>query len=320
MGRVVKIGTISRVLHLQSIPRQDYIALCEEMVEKAGKAGCDLVLLPEHFDSFGACELEGTQQNLYREGTDYSSIRRQIAEPIPGPLTQSLGKLAARYHMYVVANYTELDGSKLYNTAVIIDRQGRVAGKYRKTHLCANEKRCFGICAGDELPVFHLDFGVVGIAICMDIYFPEVFRVLTLKGAEMILWPHQTYGPSEETLQIMARSKAIDYNCVLVTSNFASPDYYAPYSPGHAMTGRAMIINHEGLIIAETGHYPGIAMAEINLDIPKIGKDVAMARRAGIDYLREDILRFRRPELYGEIVAPVDNRAVLEGRFLDESD
>jgi predicted amidohydrolase len=318
LARKIKMGVTSRILYQQKVSRKDYIILCEQMLLKAGENGCDIVLLPENFDTFGCLEMAETEKvDLYAYNCDFSALRRSLAEPIPGPLSRRLGVIASRYGIYVVANYTELVQNKMFNTAVVIDRTGQVVGKYRKTHLCAPEKRCFGIDAGNELPVFKLDFGTVGIAICMDIYFPELFRVLTLKGAEIILWPHQTYGPSEETLEIMVRSKAIDYNCVIMTSNFASPDYYAPYSPGHAMTGRAMIINHEGLIIAETGHYPGLAITEIDLDLPKMGKDVVAARKGGVDFLREDMLCCRRPDLYSEITTPHGNTAILEGRFFD---
>lgn len=316
MTRVVKIAALSRKTFTEAVPREQYIELCEQELLKAGKAGCDVALLPEHFDSFGSIEMR-SNKSIYDSKTVGSPLYRGIAETMPGPMTERFGKICRDYHMYIIANFTEMDQGKIYNTAVILDRQGSIAGKYRKTHLCGSEKRCYGIDAGDELPVFDLDFGRAAIVICMDMYFPEVFRVLTLKGAEIIFWPHQTYGPSEETIEIQARSRALDFNCYLVGSNFASPDFYAPYCSGHALTGRAMIINQDGLIIAETGHYPGLAIADVDLDIPRIGKDITAVRREGTDDLRNDLLRFRRPALYGEIVKSCDNEAVLNGRFID---
>ena len=216
-------------------------------------------------------------------------------------MTERLGALAKEYNMYVIACYTELDGDRMYNTTVILDRGGLVAGKYRKSHLCGSEGRCFGITAGDELPVFDLDIGRVGIAICMDMYYPEIFRVLTLKGARIIFWPHQTYGPSEEMIMLQARCRALDNSCYLVGSNFASPDYYAPYSPGHELTGRAFIVNPEGMVIADTGHSAGLAIASLDPEPSRRAKDVVCIRKNGVDEYREDILMLRRPELYGEI-------------------
>jgi predicted amidohydrolase len=317
MARKVLIGTLSRINYLEPVPRERYIELCVEEAEKAGQKGCDIFVLPEHFDSFGSVETQSEDGGIYDPSTDRSPQYRAVAETVPGPLTDRFGEVCKKYGMYLIVNFTELSGEKLYNTAVLLGRNGEIAGKYRKTHLCGSEKRCFGMEAGEELPVFELDFGKVAIAICMDMYFPEVFRILTLKGAEIIFWPHQTYGPSEEMICITARARAIDYCCYLVGSNFASPDYFAPYEPGHALTGRAMIINPEGMVIADTGHYAGAAFAEVDLDRPRIGKDIAAARRSGIDFIREDLLRFRRPELYNEIVEPCDNAAVMSGRFLD---
>lgn len=317
MTKEIMLGTMSRIKHLQPIPRAEYIEHCACEAEKAGRAGFDILLLPEHFDSFGATEMDAQDGGIYDEATDRGALYRNIAEEIPGPMTERFGAICREYGMYIVADYTERSGGRLYNTAVIIGRDGRIAGKYRKTHLCAPEKRCCGIDAGDELPVFDLDFGRIGIAICMDMYFPEVFRVLTLKGAKLILWPHQTYGPSEETIFVTARARAIDYCCYIAGANFASPAYFAPYERGHEFTGRAMIINPDGMVIADTGHYPGIAYARIDLNASRLGKDITAARREGVDRIREDLLHFRRPELYNKIVEPCDNTAVMSGRFLD---
>jgi len=317
MARIVKVGALSRVKYLRSVPREEYIGLCLAEAEKAGENGCGVFLMPEQFDSFGSVETDFHDGGIYDPATDRSCAYRVVSDTVPGELTERIGAVCRKYGMYVIADFTERDGDRLYNTAVIIDRNGAVAGKYRKTHLCGPEKRCCGVDAGDELPVFDLDFGRVGIAICMDMYFPEVFRVLTLKGAEIIFWPHQTYGPSEETIFVTARARAIDYGCYLVGANFASPDYFAPYEEGHACTGRAMVINPDGVVIADTGHYPGTAYAEIDLDRDRLGKDIAAARRSGGDNIRADLLRFRRPELYSEIVKPCDNSAVKNGEFLD---
>ncbi len=317
MAREILIGTMSRIKYPAPVPREQYISICLKEAEKAGDTGCDVFLLPEHFDSFGAIEYEANDGGIYDEATNRRALMQAVAESIPGSVTKRFGDVCKKYGMYAIANFTEHCDGTIFNTAVIIGRDGGIVGKYRKTHLCATEKRCYGVEAGGELPVFDLDFGRIGIAICMDMYFPEVFRVLTLKGAEMIFWPHQTYGPSEETIMITARARAIDYSCYLVGANFASMDYYAPYEKGHEHTGRATIINPDGMIIADTGHYPGTAYAKIDLDVPRLGKDIAAARRVGIDRIREDLLHFRRPELYHEIVQPCENHAVKNGKFLD---
>lgn len=312
---MVKIAALSRVKYTQPIPREEYIRLCEHAARRAGEEGCDAVLLPEHFDIFGSVETSVTDGGIYDPATDRSALYRAVAEPIPGPMTERFSAICREYGMYIIVCYTELSEDKLYNTAVILDRSGQVAGKYRKTHLCGSEGRCFGITSGDELPVFDLDFGRVGIAICMDMYYPEIFRILTLKGARIIFWPHQTYGPSEEMIMLQARCRALDNSCYLVGSNFASPDYYAPYDRGHELTGRAFIVNPEGMVIADTGHTAGLAIARFDPEPSRRSKDVVCIRKNGVDEYREDILMLRRPELYGEITLSNEALARCEGVF-----
>lgn len=298
---MIRVAALSRIKYIDPVPRETYIRLCEDAAAEAGRAGCDILLLPEHFDAFGSLETDAHDGGLYDPATDRSPLYRAIAEPVPGPMTERFGRICRRFGMYLIADYTELDGDRLYNTAVILDRQGNVAGKYRKSHLCGSEGRCFGITAGDELPVFDLDFGRIGIAICMDMFFPEVFRVLTLKGARTIFWPHQTYGPSEEMIMLQARCRALDYCCYLVGANFASPTFFAPYCSGHELTGRACIINPEGVPIADTGHLAGLAIATFDPEPSRRAKDIACIRKDGVDQCREDLLLMRRPALYGEI-------------------
>ncbi|MBQ6829969.1 MAG: hypothetical protein IJO59_02460 [Clostridia bacterium] len=300
---MAKIASFTRLCPDQPISREECIRLCENAIHDAGREGCDAILLPELFDTLGSIEL--TIPAEHQPNGDYRSYYRAVAEPIPGPMTARLGALAAEYHMYVIGCYLELDGDTLYNTCVILDRQGRVAGKYRKTHLYGGEHRCCGITAGDELPVFDTDFGRIGLAICMDMYYPEIFRVLTLKGARIIFWPHQTFGPSEETVLLYAKSRALDYSCYIVGSNFASQDTFAPYLRNHWWTGRATIINPDGVILADTGHKPGLAIATFDPEPSRQTVDVVSVRTNGPDRYRDDLLLLRRPELYSEITRPV---------------
>ena len=302
---MIRVAALSRIKYVDPVPRQQYIHLCEKAAEEAGRAGCDVLLLPEHFDIFGSLETEARDGGIYDPATDRSALYRAVAEPVPGPMTERFGRICLQFGMYLIADYTELDGDKLYNTAVILDRAGNVAGKYRKSHLCGSEARCFGITPGDELPVFDLDFGRIGIAICMDMYYPEIFRVLTLKGAQIIFWPHQTYGPSEEMIMLQARCRALDNCCYLVGANFASPDFFAPYSEGHAYTGRACVINPDGILIADTGHQAGLAIASFDPALPRRTKDIVCIRKNGVDQYREDLLLTRRPELYSEITRSI---------------
>ena len=111
-----------------------------------------------------------------------------VAETIPGPSTKFLGGLAAKHHFYIVAGLYERAGKAIYNTAVLLDRDGKLTGRYHKVCI-PREEVDGGIMPGTEYPVFDADFGRVGLMICWDLEFPEVARELAARGAEVILMP-----------------------------------------------------------------------------------------------------------------------------------
>lgn len=121
----------------------------------------------------------------------------QYFEPVPGPTTAVLSEAAKRGGFNVVAGIAERSSSgQYYNSAVVIDRSGEVAGIYRKTHVpliaappgrATYERNYFS--PGDSLPTFQLDCARLGILICYDRHFPEAFRALALQGAQVIAVP-----------------------------------------------------------------------------------------------------------------------------------
>lgn len=195
MPRNVKLAT---VLHRprNSKGSHDNLEQFANLIDEAGKQQADIICLPE------AITLVGTDQ-------DYISA----AESIPGPSTRFLGEVAKKHNMYIVAGLLEKEGEVVYNTAVLINRQGELAGKYRKVSLPREEIEG-GITPGDELPVFDTDFGKIGIMICWDVQFPEVSRSLAMKGAEVILLP--IWG-GDLTL---TKARAIENQVYLVSSTY----------------------------------------------------------------------------------------------------
>ncbi len=143
------------------------LKLAIQHLETAGQNGVDIACLPEEF--------AGTK-----------------AEPIPGPTTKAVGDLAKKYQMYVVCAIREqaADGRK-YNTAVLLDREGKVVGQYRKVFVYWDES---GVSPSDEgVGVFDADFGRIALLTCFDANFDEVWQEAERKGAEMVLWP-SAYG------------------------------------------------------------------------------------------------------------------------------
>ncbi|MDQ3702623.1 MAG: carbon-nitrogen hydrolase family protein [Chloroflexota bacterium] len=132
----------------------------------------DLVCLPE------AVQLIGVPREA----------RPALAEPVPGPLVDALAERARRYRTYIVAGMGERREGQWYNTALLIDRQGHLAGRYDKVCPTDYELRD-GVVPGHALPVFETDFGRVAIQVCYDIGWPANWDALGSAGAELVVWP-----------------------------------------------------------------------------------------------------------------------------------
>jgi predicted amidohydrolase len=167
-----------------------------ELVAKAGAQKADIVCLPE------AIALVGTDLNYV-----------SASEPVPGPTTRFLGNLAKKNNLYIVAGILERKGEAVYNTAVLLDRSGKLAGTYHKVSL-PREEIDGGITPGDALPVFDTDFGRIGMMICWDVTYPEQARSLARQGAEVILMP--IAGGN----LVLARARAIENQVYLVSSTY----------------------------------------------------------------------------------------------------
>jgi predicted amidohydrolase len=232
--RQIKVGTIYDMPSEHSTPEKNRGFYAGKIAE-AGKLGVDLLCLGEGI-------------TLVSTGRKYADV----AESVPGPTSQILGEAARESRLYVVAGIYEREGALIYNTALLIDREGNVAGKYRKTHLPETEVNG-GLTPGSTYPVFRTDFGTVGIEICYDNFFPEVARSLALQGAEIILLP--IWGDlrgHEYAWDIVARARAIDNAVYLVASIYSNR--------------RSLIINPNGRILADTGGNHGLVTAQIDLN------------------------------------------------------
>ena len=134
---------------------------------------------------------------------------RRVAEEIPGPLTDRVGKIAARSKRWIVAgSICERRGKKVHNTAIAFSPDGEIAAVYRKLF----PWRPFEDAdpGSDPAPVFEIPGkGTVGMMICYDGWFPEVARGLALQGAELIAQPTATTTPDREEEVVLARSNAI---------------------------------------------------------------------------------------------------------------
>ncbi|HEY1763583.1 MAG TPA: carbon-nitrogen hydrolase family protein [Opitutaceae bacterium] len=133
-----------------------------------------------------------------------------VAEEIPGPSTRRLGEVARKYHTYLVAGLTEREGHAAYNTAVLIDRQGNVAGKYHKVYLPREEVEG-GLTPGVGCPVFKTDFGTVGLMICWDAEYTDPARAMGVEGAEIL------FVPAAGGYMTLLRARALENHLYIVS-------------------------------------------------------------------------------------------------------
>ena len=190
-----------------------------------------------------------------------------------GPSAQAaldaIAQAAAKGKMYVAANLREQDGGQLYSTSYLLGPDGRVIGKYRKSHRLPDEN----IALGNELPVFDTPLGKIGLMIGTDHYWPEIPLVMALEGAELIL---ASLGvepvPQQFPLEITLRTRAFDDHVTLAAANYAGDlPYLCSNHPAYTgqPLGRGCVIDRAGIILADTGIRPGVAVAPVDLARPK---------------------------------------------------
>jgi len=182
---------------------------------------------------------------------------------------EAIAQAAARARMYVVANLREKDAGRVYCTSYLIGPDGRLAGKYRKSHRLPDEP----FALGNELPVFDTRFGRVGLMIGTDHYWPEIPLVMALEGAELILVSLGVEPvPQAFPLEITMRVRALDDHITIVCSNYAGDLPYLcsnhPTYTGEPI-GRGWVIDRSGIIVADTGVRAGVAVTAIDLARPK---------------------------------------------------
>ena len=160
--------------------RDDNLTKTIQMVRKAVASGAELIVLQELHTSTYFCQVE-------------SPALFDLAEPIPGPSTDTLGKLAAELKVVIVSSLFERRAAGLYhNTAVVFENDGSIAGKYRKMHIPDDpgfyEK--FYFTPGDlGFSPIQTSVGTLGVLVCWDQWYPEAARLMALAGADLLIYP-----------------------------------------------------------------------------------------------------------------------------------
>jgi len=221
-------------------------------IEDAANRGAELVVLPE----------------LANSGYVFSSREEAfgLGEQVPnGPSTDAWIEVAQRKNVYVVAGIAERDGDRLYNASVVIGPSGFL-GRYRKLHLWGDEHLYFEN-GNLGLPIFHTPIGRIAVAICYDCWFPEVFRILAIKGADMVCVPTNWVpmpGQKPEQLamsNMLAIAAAHSNGLNLICANRVGTER------GQSFIGQSLIIGANGWPLAGPADAvtEQILMASINL-------------------------------------------------------
>jgi predicted amidohydrolase len=187
---------------------------------------------------------------------DNSDTWKKNAEPIPGPLTERMCALARKTGQWLVpGSMYEIEGDKLYNTALVISPKGELVCKYRKMFPWLPYES--GTTPGDQFCVFDIpEVGRFGLCICYDMWFPEVSRTLVWKGAEVILQPTLTPTSDRELELTMCRANALFNQCYFISVN----------GIGTWGGGRSTMIDPDGRVLQEASANQTILTEIIDLD------------------------------------------------------
>ena len=260
------------------------------LAERAAHRGANIICTQELFGSQYFCQSE-----------DHANF--QLAEPIPGPSTQAWQSLAKQHGVVVVASLFERRAAGLYhNTAVVIDADGQLLGRYRKMHIPDDplfyEK--FYFTPGDTgFRAWPTKFGKIGVLICWDQWYPEAARLTALQGAEIIFYPTAIgWHPKEkkklgaqqhDAWETMQRAHGIANGCYVAVTNRIGHEQPAG-GAGIEFWGQSFVAGTSGEILAKAG----VAKEEILL----VPLDLAQ-----VDTTRTHwpFLRDRRIDAYGDI-------------------
>src|SRR5947209_16010678 len=262
-------------LNSQNHPAEN-LANVEHFLDRAAHTGAQFVGLPEFWTYLGP----------------YSGFE-EAAQTIPGPIIERLQEKARKHKMIVhggsiVERSTDVPG-KFHNTSVLINQDGDIVAGYRKIHLfdvdLANGEKHYEserIIPGDQVVTAEIDGITFGLTVCYDLRFPELYRSLALRGAQILLVPAAfTLHTGRDHWEVLLRARAIENLCYVV-----APAQVGKYPPNRQCFGRSMIIDPWGLVLALAQDVPTVILAELDL--------------AQIDVARAQIpcLEHRKPELY----------------------
>ena len=270
-GRELTVAAIQ----MSSTPdKEENLETAGRLIDAASSSGADLVALPELWSCHGL-------ESAYRDN----------AEPIPGETTQFLANRARERGIYLLGgSILERDPhlSKLHNTSTLFRPDGEMVALYRKIHLFdvkAPDREYLEsgtIAPGEEIVTAKAGATTLGLSVCYDVRFPELYRLLALRGAEVLMVPAAfTLQTGKDHWELLLRARAVENQAFVV-----APAQWGQKADGRWTYGRSLIVDPWGTVLAQCPDRDGFALATLDLGY--------------LDRLRRDFpaLENRRPGAY----------------------
>ena len=234
--------------------KADNLEKAERLVARAASTGADVVLLPEKWNALGPAD-----------------VLRANAEALEGGETVEAMSGWARQHgiTLVGGSITERREAreKLSNTCLVFDPSGDIVGAYRKIHMFDVDvgghvyRESEAEEAGEETLVVEAEGWRVGLSVCYDLRFPELYRILALQGAELVTVPAAfTLFTGKDHWELLLRARAVENQCYVAAAN----EWGSHPPEGKASYGRSMIIDPWGVVLAQAADEDTVIAAEID--------------------------------------------------------
>ncbi len=262
--RILRVGLIQQA---NTADHTNNKARLKVAIRKAATQGAELIVLQELHNGLYFCQTEDVQ--IFDQ-----------AEPIPGPSTEEFGALAKELGIVLVLSLFERRAAGLYhNTSVVLEKDGTIAGKYRKMHIPDDpayyEK--FYFTPGDlGFEPIETSVGTLGVLVCWDQWYPEAARMMALAGAEVLIYPtaigfESSDEPSEQqrqsdAWQLVQRGHAVANGLPVVTVNRVGyEEDPSGQTNGIRFWGRSFVAGPQGELLTEFGQEEEVRVIEVNL-------------------------------------------------------
>lgn len=256
-------------------------------IEEAAAQGAHIVLLPELFETHYFCQLE--RESFF-----------SWAHTDPHAFLERFQRLAQRHRLVLPISFFEKAGPVYFNSVAMIDATGDILGMYRKSHIPDGpgyEEKFYFSPGNTGFKTWKTVYGSIGVGICWDQWFPEAARIMTLLGADLLLYPTaigseplEVESPNSHEMWQRAMVGHAVCNSIYVAAANRLGTESLEHNSGQSYYGQSFVSDYTGAFLAESHGHEGLVYAE--LDFAR-----AQTHRAAMGFFRD-----RRPDLYGALL------------------